>query len=50
MVPALGRQGARRERRAGPAVLSTGAWTLMLLGPTGGRATVVYTHALNHAP
>ena len=33
-----------------PSVLGTGAWSLMLLGPQGGSATVGYTHALNSGP
>ena len=46
----LRRQRARPERRAGPQALGTGAWSLMLLGPKGGSATMAYTHALNSGP
>ena len=34
-VPALRRERARRELRAGPSALSTGSWSLMLLGLKG---------------
>jgi hypothetical protein len=47
-VSALGRQRAWRKRRAGAAVLGTGSWSLMLLGPKGGSSTMLYTHALRH--